>query len=444
MRDACRNGAQLAEFLKHRSPPSRFEPPDSSVVADAAKDAEAASPKLEAYAKERGLLYFEHWSMPEPTQLLQHGFTEDVPNLVMGDLPGGLEDAWLAHFDYKTIGSKVHDHLFTVVLARAPRSAAIADRVLCHDRDLSEIDTSNPASGLELLELDDRRVEVESDAFLSRYAIWTGHDQDEVRAWEMFDPALISWLTDEAPQDFSFELQNGALACFVPGVVADGGALDALCLAASRVLERVNAVSGDPKTSPAAETTDQGRDQRIEQELAEHPFERPPKSVFAAALHFGALRLLSSSSWQLASEAFFRAHAAAVGLKRIDPEVFLAQHVDTVIPGVVTQVAQGRLPGTDLDGYLIWSTDVDNRGVSWEIVLAPIRPEDNGYAFVHLPEAKQADDEGFELNSDGSSISVFKGTFDPRKRDAKQLKEFLGRACPLLAHAVAAARERNA
>jgi hypothetical protein len=167
-------------------------------VADASKDAEAARPQLEAYAKERGLLYFDNWSMPEPTQLLQHGFTEEVPNLVMGDLPGGLQDAWLAHFDYKTIGSKIHDHLFTVVLARAPRSAVIADRVLCHDRDLSDIDTSNPAAGLELLKLDDREVKVESDAFLKRYAIWTDHDHDEVRAWQVFDPALISWLTDEA------------------------------------------------------------------------------------------------------------------------------------------------------------------------------------------------------------------------------------------------------
>jgi hypothetical protein len=413
-------------------------------VVDAAKDAEAASPKLEAYAKERGLLYFDHWSMPEPTQLLQHGFTEEVPNLVMGDLPGGLKDAWLAHFDYKTIGSKVHDHLFTVVLARAPGSAAIADRVLCHDRDLSDIDASNPAAGLELLKLDDREVKVESDAFLKRYAIWTDHDQDEVRAWQIFDPALISWLTDEAPEDFSFELQNGALACFVPGAVAEAGALDTLCQAASRVLGRVNAVSGDGDGSPAGVMPGGTRDERVEHELAEHPFEHPPKSVFAAARHFGPVPLLSSASWQLGSEAFFRAHAEAAGLKRIDPEAFLATHIDTVFPGGLTQVAEGRLPGTELDGFLIWSTEIDDRNLGWEVVLAPIAPEDNGYAFVDLPEAKKADEDGFELNSDTSSISVFRPTVDPRRRNAKQLKEFLDRACPLLEHAVAAAKARDA
>jgi hypothetical protein len=291
-----------------------------------------------------------------------------------------------------------------------------------------------------MLELDDRQVKVESNAFLNRYAIWTGHDQDEVRAWQVFDPALISWLTDEAPEDFSFELQNGALACFVPGVVAEAKALDALCLAASRVLGRVTEVSGDEDTSSDADTTDRPRDDRIERELAEHPFEQPPKSVFAAARHFGALRLLSGSTWQLGSEAFFRAHVEAIGLKRIDPEAFLASHVDTVIPGAVTQVAQGRLPGTELDGYLIWSTEIDDRGVSWEVVLAPIRPEDNGYAFTNLAEADEAEKDGFNLNADTTSISIFKGTLDPRKRDAKQLKEFLDRACPLLEKAVAAAK----
>jgi hypothetical protein len=410
-------------------------------MAVASQDAEAARPKLEAYAKERGLMYFDNWSMPEPTQLLQHGFTEEVPNLVMGDLPGGLKDAWLAHFDYKTIGSKVHDHLFTVVLARAPQSAAIADRVLCHDRNLSEIDTSNPSSGLELLKLDDREVKVESDAFLKRYAVWTDHDQDEVRAWQVFDPALISWLSDEAPENFSFELQNGALACFVPGVVSEAGTLDDLCQSAARVLGRVNEVCGDGDASPSGPMPGGTRDERVEHELAEHPFEHPPKSVFAAAMHFGPVPLLSSSSWQLGSEAFFRAHAEAAGLKRIDPETFLATHIDTVFPGGLTQVAQGRLPGTEIDGFLIWSTDIDDRDVGWEVVLAPILPEDNGYAFVKLPEADPAEKDGFNFNADTTSISIFKGTLNPRKRDAKQLKEFLDRACPLLEKAVAAAKK---
>jgi hypothetical protein len=379
--------------------------------------------------------------MPEPTQLLQHGFTEEVPNLVMGDLPGGIEDGWLAHFDYKTAGAEIHDHLFTVVLAAAPQSVEIAKRVLCHDRDLSELDVSNPESGLELLKLDDRRIKLESDALLKRYSLWADHDQDELAAWQLFDPALIAWLTDEAPKDFSFELQNGALACFVPDVIADADALDALCLAASRVLGRVGELS-DGASRASRQAPKGSRGQLVEQELSEHNFEHPPKSVFAAAMHFGRVPLISRSSWQLGAEAFFRSHVSALGLERMEPETFLAEHVTTVLPGAVTQVARGRLPGTALDGYLLWSTDLDDRQVSWEVVLAPIDPDDNGYAFVNLPEAGRADKDGFELNSDGGSISIFRGTGDPRRRSAKQLQEFVERACPLLEHAVKAAKGR--
>jgi hypothetical protein len=383
-------------------------------------------------------MYFDNWSMPEPTQLLQHGFTEEVPNLGMGNLPGGIEDGWLAHFDYKTIGSDIHDHLFTVVLARAPESIEFAKRVLCHDRDLSDIDRSNPESGLELLKLDDRKFKLESDAFLKRYSVWADHDQDELAAWQLFDPALIAWLTDDAPTDFSFELQNGALACFVPGAIAEADALDALCLAAARVLGRVKEISDGSSAAPATEEA--GREQLVDKQLAGHRFEHPPESVFAAALHFGRVPLISRSSWQLGAEAFFRSHVAAVGLLRIEPDSFLAEHIDTVIPGAVTQVARGRLPGTKLDGYLLWTTDLDDRDVTWNVVLAPIAPEDNGYAFVDLPEADQADKDGYELNSDGGSISIFKPSGFPRRRNAKDLQGFLDRACPLLEQIVAAAK----
>jgi hypothetical protein len=403
------------------------------------ESAEAAKQQMEAYAKERGLFYYEHWTIPEPTQLLQHGFTEQVPNLVMGDLPGGLKDAWLAHFDYLSVDSKVLHHLFTVVLARAPASVNLAPRVLCHDRDLPDVDKANPQAGLEALELDDKRFRLESDAFLKRYSVWADHDQDPLRAWQLFDPALISWLTDEAPRDLSFELQNGALACFVPGVVSDAKALDALCLAASRILERVREIDSDGDSDPAP--VDPTREQLLDRELAEHPFDEPPKSVRRAAMQFGLLGMVSGSSWPLGAEAFFRSHAAALGLERMPPSAFLASHIDTVIPGVLTQVAKGLLPGTKLDGYLLWSTENENREIGWQTVLAEIDPLDNGYAFTRLDEADAAEKDGYNLNSDGGSISIFKPS-DPRGRDEKELREYLDRACPLLELAVKESKKR--
>ena len=95
-------------------------------------------------------------------------------------------------------------------------------------------------------------VEVESEAFLRRYALRTDHDQDQVRAWQLFDPALIEWLTGEAPDDFSFELQNGALCGFVPGALAAADRLDALCEATARVHARVLEIgTAPPRARPA-------------------------------------------------------------------------------------------------------------------------------------------------------------------------------------------------
>jgi hypothetical protein len=401
-------------------------------------DPQAAKPAMEAYARERGLYYYENWSMPQQTQILQHGYMQEVPNLVMGDLPAGdtvLKDAWLAHFDYRDMSDVDKQHFFTVVVARAAASAAFAQRVICHDRDLSKLDAENPGDGLEVLERDDRSVKTESDALLSRYAIWVGQDQDAIRTWQLFDPALIDWLTREAPDDFSFELQNGALSCFVPGVVADPGELDALCNAAARILSRLGEID------PAGDKDDAG-DDAIEDKLTAHPFVKPPKSVFAAALHFGPVPLLSHSSWQLGSEAFFRSHIAALGLQRVDPTDFISSHIDTVVTGAVTQAAHGKLPGTQLEGWLLWSTLAEDHGSSWVTVLAEIGPDDNGYAFTELQEADAAEKDGYYIVSDAGAISVFKPTNDPHARNAKQLHEFLERACPLLEQSVKAAKQR--
>ena len=63
-----------------------------------AENAEALKPQWQAYAQERGLFYYSYWTIPQVTQLLHHSEFGDVPNLVMGDLPGDLGQAQLAHF----------------------------------------------------------------------------------------------------------------------------------------------------------------------------------------------------------------------------------------------------------------------------------------------------------------------------------------------------------
>ena len=143
-----------------------------------------------------------------------------------------------------------------------------------------------------MIELSDRDVEVESVRFLERYRVVTDNDQEPLRTWQLFSAALIDWLTDKAPARFSFELQDGALCCFVPGYLT------------------------------------------AEAELAElHPFASLPASVWAAAREFGWWGLVTGRSWRLGAEAFFRAYAAGQGFTRIDDSRFRAgAHLTTRCP----------------------------------------------------------------------------------------------------------------
>ena len=141
-----------------------------------------------------------------------------------GTLPGGIEDGWIAHYEYHlTMGGP---RQFTVVVAHVPHSIGFAARMLCHDRGLDEGEMGDPESDAEVIELEDRPVHTESEALLARYRLSTDHDQDPLRVWQLFSPALIHWLTEEAPAGFSFELQEGGLCCFVAGTIETEDELD--------------------------------------------------------------------------------------------------------------------------------------------------------------------------------------------------------------------------
>jgi hypothetical protein len=90
---------------------------------------------------------------------MRHGFLQEVPSLVSGPLPGGLESSWLAQVDYVYEGrSDLERSPFTLVLTEAADSSDFAVRVLCHDRGLDKRDRSNPDADRQVVELDDRPV----------------------------------------------------------------------------------------------------------------------------------------------------------------------------------------------------------------------------------------------------------------------------------------------
>ena len=152
----------------------------------------------------------------------------------------------------------------------------------------------------QVVKLDDRGVTLESDGFLARYAVSTDADQDQLAVWQLFSPGLIDWLTSEAPAGFSFELQDGALACFVPGYVTEPAALDALCTGAARVFAQVEQIDGDgrPRTptavarGPGARSSTASSPRTLRDATAEHQGRRQgiPQRPAAGRPRLGARR----------------------------------------------------------------------------------------------------------------------------------------------------------
>lgn len=392
----------------------------------------SSQPRLEAYAAGRGLHHrADSFALPAATQLLRHGFMREVPSLATGDLPGGLGEGWLAQVDYVYQGTNdLGRRFFTLVLVQAPETLGFV-RVLCHDRGLSDRDVSNPDSDREVVELNDRMVRLESEALLQRYALSTDHDQDQLAVWQLFDPTLIQWLTDDAPRGFSFELQDGALCCFVPGTTADPVELDALCDAAGRVFEHVaeiadHAAAGEPVAGDSRRSI-------VDGELAEHPFDAPPESVKSAAKAFRRGPLLGDRAWKLGAEAFFREHAKSIGFRPMEPREFRASHLDTAMPGVIAHVATGRLAEADVETYLILTNDSALEGLGWSVLLAAVDSAAVGFA-ISGGHPTRADKPGvLSVATDGRSLFVSTLDGGARDRKAEELQGFLRRGAPIIA-----------
>ncbi len=397
----------------------------------------AAQPGFRQWAGGHGFTTNEWGSMPDATQLLRHGFMQEVASLAYGTLPGIPGESRVAIADFAVETNRgLQAHWFTLVLIPAPESIHFATRILCHDRGLDELERSNPDAERQVIELDDQAVRLESEAFLQRYTLSADHDQDNMRTWELFDPSLIDWLTKQAPAGFSFELQDGALCCFVKGAVGDAAVLDELCAAAARVFGRVDELigglkSGPPAPAPAAASGT--RQELVGKALAKHEFATPPDSVKDAAKALPHGLLLGDEEWKLGAEAFFREYAKSIGLQPIPLGEFRAQYMNATIIGVVERVAHGPLPGTDIEGFLALSNDDAYDDLGWMTLFAAAQPGVNNYEFAVDDEAQGMDGDGYKWSADASRVYCWYPDKGSRHRGRKDLDAFIAKVSPVLA-----------
>jgi hypothetical protein len=394
--------------------------------------AQEPSPNLATYAARHGLAHrAASFGLPKATQLMRHGFMQEVPSLASGELPEGAGTGWLALVNYAYEGrSDIERSPFTLALVGAAASNDYAIRVLCHDRGLGERERSNPDADREVVELDDKQVKLESEGFLKRYEVSTDHDQDQLVVWRLFSPSLIAWLTEEAPERFSFELQDGALACFIPGYTADETELDALCAAAARVFARVTSIDGPGHGASSGEGTRQGT---VERELADHPFAQPPESVKAAAKSFRHGLLLGDQAWALGAEAFFREQAGSVGFEPIAGADYRSHHLDTFLPGSFARAAAGRLASGEA-AFLVLTDSEDYDDMGWTNLVVEVDSPFQALALAQsVPRGDTSEKGVMQVGADGRALLLTTLDGGRRSRTAEEFSRFYAAATELAA-----------
>lgn len=360
-------------------------------------------------AEREGLEYKRAGQLPASVPLL--GQSERIfDHIVHGPLPSGRE-ANLAHYTYLTRHkNRTRRHRFTVLLTAVPESAPFVSRLSLHSGGASAGGMIlDPGSGLEI---GMRPVALESAVMAERWALQVGADTDDSWVRQLFSPRFIDWLISEAPQELSFELENGALCVYLPEHTDSPEDLDALRRAAERIATRLrdeaHEEAGQLQDASPAELE---RAAEVDAELAKVSFGRPPESATEAARAFrararrsrapiatgaataagaapismlvvwgfepaglalgvgtglalggvafdGAARSRAST---LGEAAFLREYARTRGLEEETPQSFGARHLGLPLPGVVTAALHGTLPRTVLEGSLLLLEDRSDR-----------------------------------------------------------------------------------
>ncbi len=315
----------------------------------------------------------------------------------------------------------------SVVVAPVPDIVAFVRALACRDRS-----TIGDADFAELPAERWRRAEFESAEFNQRYQLFTLVGEDPVFLYELFSPALISWLCSSVPPGFGFELNDGNLAAFLPGHLEDPAELEQLCSLAASLADRIRREAMEELPGSQLFREEEVR-RDLDRGISTVTWARAPASVneavyayrqvaarrpwvlgvaalwgllaaaaggglaalvagpiaavMAAGLAFGIAfylaRLIGSIRYRfgrvrmqrVAMEAFIREYARARGLELRDRWAFHSEMRGFRLPGIADHVLAGRLPGTELDGrFVMFGTAPEMRSLGQEIALTADRP----------------------------------------------------------------------
>jgi hypothetical protein len=203
-------------------------------------DSRAADDFFHVYAKQRDLTLGGKTSLGPATPLLRKGDDQYAERTLTGELAPGVGGI-LAIYTYvtETTDSKGNRektyHPFTLGMTDVPECLSQVPELYCQRK-----------SGLRSLEkFEDvfrsskERVELESEAMLDRYEIFSAKGQDAVWLRRFFSPSFIVWLTESAPDKFAFELVGGILVAYVRGHEEDTADLDKIAAATALVAGRL-------------------------------------------------------------------------------------------------------------------------------------------------------------------------------------------------------------
>jgi hypothetical protein len=184
---------------------------------------------LAAWAGAHGLAVEDGVHLPRTTPLLAEGEVHAVDALAGG---------WLSKYVEAKIALIDRDggH-FTVAVTHVPKAKRFVPWMLCH-RVEDEHLLGRAALGLIG---NGSRVDLGSAEFDQHYRVYAAPQRDDIWFHELFSPAFIVFLIEQAPKGFAFEYVEGTLCVSLLGARTVAEDLDGLRDATVELVRRIRA-----------------------------------------------------------------------------------------------------------------------------------------------------------------------------------------------------------